>query len=169
MVHRWPESCQSQELRVHIIIFPEFLFLSGLGSAGHSTSMELHSMWSPCLLSFLSIISIHVAARGSVSLFFWLNDVPPHPGPPATCPGLLRWGPLFALGSSSAMNVHVHLSVSLSSSLLGVYLGKDLLYHVATLHLTFGERPGFPKKLPHFTILPAKQESASFSTSSFDQ
>ena len=75
----------------------------------------------------------------------------------------------FALGSSSAMNVHVHLSVSLSSSLLGVYLGKDLLYHVATLHLTFGERPGFPKKLPHFTILPAKQESASFSTSSFDQ
>lgn len=69
--------------------------ISGHGSAGSGSSLETQNRQSLCLLSFLSIISVHVAACGSVSLPLWLNDVPPHSGHQAICPRKLRWGPPF--------------------------------------------------------------------------
>lgn len=54
-------------------------------AAAHARSLTTGGLLA--LLSLLSLTSVHGAARGSGSLLLQLNDVPSHPGPPATCLG----------------------------------------------------------------------------------
>lgn len=54
-------------------------------AAAHARSLTTGGL--PALLSLLSLTSVQGGTRGSGSLLLRLNDVPSHPGPPATCLG----------------------------------------------------------------------------------
>lgn len=61
---------------------------------------------------------------------------------------------IFSIKNNAAINISLYkiLCGHMFLFLLGIYLGMELLDHVATLCLTFGETVRLSKLLPHFTV-----------------
>ena len=113
---------------------------------------------------------IHVVACTGTSFFLWMYNIP-------------RFQyTTFYLSVHQLMGIHFHIWLlwimlvwiflcklmcgHISSFLLSLHLTVDFLDCVVTLYLSFKEFPDcLPKRLHHFTLLPAVHEGSHFSTS----
>ena len=80
--------------------------------------------------------------------------------------GHLDYFNLLTFMNSAVINIHMQVFVqNYVFFSLGIYLGEELLVHMATLCLIFEELPNcFTKRLHHFAAPLAMYEASSFST-----